>query len=174
MTLLAAGEWPWWALDLGFWSIVVFVLLVAVLGRFASKPIIRGMRERQRRMMEILARAERAREEAGRLLEKQDRERTRSRALARELVAEARRDAEATRNDVIARAREEAKLLKLRAEREIALRKQRTTHEVWTLAASLAVHVAARILETRMTPEDHRRLVHESLEEIRRAPKEVA
>src|SRR5690349_11417871 len=37
-----------WAMDLGIWTLVVFLVLLLVLGRFAWKPLLQGLEHRER------------------------------------------------------------------------------------------------------------------------------
>src|SRR5262245_16537709 len=52
------------ALDLGIWTIVVFLVLLWVLSRFAWQPMLEGLRRREESIRGALDEAQRAREEA--------------------------------------------------------------------------------------------------------------
>jgi F-type H+-transporting ATPase subunit b len=53
---------------LAFWTLVVFILLMVVLGRFAWKPLLAALHERERHLEHVLTESERARNESERLL----------------------------------------------------------------------------------------------------------
>src|SRR5207302_6663800 len=55
------------ALDLGLWSLVVFLLLLFILTRYAWGPMLEGLRKREQGIHEAIREAERTREEAHRL-----------------------------------------------------------------------------------------------------------
>ena len=163
---VAKGDWVWWASDLAVWSGVVFALLVFVLAAFALKPILAAMRQRQEQILATLSRAEAAREEARRLIDKQDAERTKSRALARSLVKEAKADAERTHRTIVERAKDEAERARQRSERETGLLAQKAMHELWMTTTDLSTRLAERILARALSEEDQRRLVDEAIADV--------
>ena len=56
-----------WAIDLGIWTLVVFLLLLFVLSKFAWKPMMQGLEHRERAIHPALHEAQQARDEAARL-----------------------------------------------------------------------------------------------------------
>jgi F-type H+-transporting ATPase subunit b len=73
-----------------FWQIVVFVLVLAALMKFAYPHILGAVEAREARIRELLAAAARDREEAESLLEEQRRQLDEVRTRAQELAAEGR------------------------------------------------------------------------------------
>src|SRR5438876_1655766 len=53
-----------WALDLAIWTVVVFVILVVVLSKFAWKPMLEGLRKREESIRGALDEAAKTRDEA--------------------------------------------------------------------------------------------------------------
>jgi F-type H+-transporting ATPase subunit b len=166
MLLAATGDWVWWAFDLAFWTAVVFVILVVVLAWFAGSPLVEAMRQRQSEILERVSRAEQARKEVEQLLQKQDEERTKSRAAARALIREAKSDADRVRLEVVARARTEAERMQQRAEREIGLLRHKAVYELWVLATDLSASAAEQMVRNELSPDDRRRLVDAAIAEI--------
>ena len=70
------------ALDLTIWTIVVFLLLLAVLYRFAWKPMLQGLQKRETDIHSAVEDARKAREEATRLREEVQAEAPRPRTCA--------------------------------------------------------------------------------------------
>src|SRR5690242_5972874 len=56
-----------WAMDLGIWALLIFLLLLLVLGKFAWKPMLQGLEHREKSIHAALHEAQQAREEAARL-----------------------------------------------------------------------------------------------------------
>ncbi len=102
-----------WALDLGIWTLVVFLLLLFVLSKFAWKPMMQGLEHRERTILSARQEAEQAREEAARLRAQFEEQMRKANDQARELLDEARRAAERTTTEMIAEARK-----KIQAEHE--------------------------------------------------------
>ena len=85
---------------------------------------------------------------------------------ANELVAEGRRDAEATKDRIIAEATEAAKAERTRAINEIELAKNASLQAVAEQSADMAVALAGKIVARQLNPEDHSKLVRESLDSL--------
>src|SRR5579871_1022325 len=52
------------AMDLGIWSLVIFLVLLFVLGKFAWKPLMQGLEHREKSIHAALHEAQQARDEA--------------------------------------------------------------------------------------------------------------
>src|SRR6266545_7895828 len=90
-----------------FWTIVVFVVLLALLWKFGWPAILKSVEERERRIQQQLEEAERARAEPARLLEEHKRTIAGARAEAQDIVAKAKSVAEKERETLLAKARQE-------------------------------------------------------------------
>lgn len=157
--------------DIGnaLWTLVIFALVVYVLGKFAWGPLLRGLQSRENFIRESLEKAQRQREEAEARLQEYEERLARARAEASAIVEEGRRDAEVLKRKIEEDARQEAQRILDRARREIDIATDTAVKELYSLAAGLATEIAARILRREINPQDHERLVSESLEELSRA-----
>jgi F-type H+-transporting ATPase subunit b len=157
------------SLDLAIWTMVVFLLLVFILTRFAWKPMLQGLQRREQAIHQALADAEKAREETQRLQEYLKREMDNAGAKVREILEEARRDAQATADEMLAKARAEIQTERDRLRREMDIARDQALQELWSQTAQLATLVSAKAIRRQLSPEDHRRLVDEALADLRRA-----
>lgn len=169
MMLLAASEWAWWATDLAVWSIVVFVVILAILGRYAAGPIVRSMRARQERIESILAQARLAQQEAAKARAAHEEARARLRIQVKALLDEAQRDAVRSGAELVAAAKREAERLEQRANRDIRLAEQRAVHELWIHATELASRFASSLVRHAASPDDHHRLIERAMAEMGQA-----
>src|SRR5438094_9493122 len=96
-----------WRGDLGIWTIVVFVLRLLVLRRWAWGPMLQGLQTREKSIEAAMAEAQKAREEAQRLREDFDRKIAESGEKARAILDEARRDAQRLGEEMAAKTRAE-------------------------------------------------------------------
>lgn len=167
MMLLAehAAAYVWYH-DLSIWSGVVFVILVAVLARFAGRPIATAMHEREEAVLASLRQAEITRAETDRLRQQHELERAKARKHAEALVAEARRDAERTQKEIIARVQEDVQRLRQRMQREIVLAKRKALDELWQTATELSLDTAGRILALGLSADDHCRLIDQAVADL--------
>lgn len=167
MILLAVeGSPAWFAFDLAFWQGVVFVLLFLGLAFYAGPPIAAAMRRRQTLIVESLRQAQEAAEEIRQIREQQTREREKSRQMAEALLTRAGADAKRIHAEILVRAKEDAESFQRRVDRDIRLATQRAAQELWQVTTALSTHAAEELLRHELDPQDHRRLIDESLAEI--------
>lgn len=157
--------------DLMVYSIIVFLVLLFILKKFAWKPMLEGLQKREANIRSALAEAQRAREEAKRLSEELQHKINNAHETAREILEEARRDAQHTTEEMIARARGEIQIERDRLRREIETARDQALQELWNQTAQVASLVSSKAIRRYLSAEDHRRLIDESLVELREAGK---
>jgi F-type H+-transporting ATPase subunit b len=160
-----------WALDLTIWTVVVFLVLLGVLTKYAWGPMLTGLQKREQNIHAAVAEAQAARDEAEKLrvLLKKDMDQAADRV--RQIMDDARRDAQHTTDEMIAKARGEIQAERERLRREIEMAKDQALHELWAQTAQLAALVSSKAIRRSLTAEDHRRLVDEALAELQNAPR---
>jgi F-type H+-transporting ATPase subunit b len=158
-----------WAIDLGVWTLVVFLLLLFVLGKFAWKPMLQGLEHREKSIHAALKEAEQARDEAERLRQQLQAQIERANEQAREIMEEARKAAERSSAEMIAAARKEIQAERDRSTRDIEMTAEKARQQLWSETAQLATLVSGKVIRRQLGPEDHRQLVDEALAELRRA-----
>ncbi len=162
------GENNIFAGDVGnvFWTLVIFFLVLAVLGKYAWGPLLDSLRAREDFIRESLETAKHDRDQAETRLKEYDDKLTEARAEATAIVEEGRRDAEVARERIEEEARAEADKMVERAKREIGIAKETAVKELYTLSGTLATDIATRIVGRELKPEDHQRLIEESIGEL--------
>ncbi|GIW83061.1 MAG: hypothetical protein KatS3mg105_4868 [Gemmatales bacterium] len=148
------------------WTVVVFVLLLFILKKVAWGPMIEGLHKREESIRTALEDARRAKEEAEQIRAQLKKEMDQAHEKVREILEEARRDAQHTTDEMIAKAREEIQAERDRLRREIEMAKDQALQVLWTRAVELATHVAAKAIARQITIEDHQRLVEEAINEL--------
>ena len=164
----AAGANNPFAGDIGnaLWTVIIFVLVLVVLGKFAWGPILKGLQARETFILESLEKAKHADAEAEkRRLEFEERM-AQARTEATAITEEGRRDAEATKNRILQEARQEAEQERERTKREIRIATDTATKELYALSARLATDMAGRIIRKELTAQDHERLIADSIQEL--------
>ena len=154
--------------DLGnaIWTLVIFALVVFVLGKFAWGPILAGLKQREDFIHDALAKAKHDRDEAAAQLKLYEQKLADARAAASALVEEGRRDADAVRIAIETKAKEDAEQTLQRAKREIGIAKETAVKELYTLSGRLATDIAAKIVQRELKPEDHEKLIRETLDQL--------
>lgn len=156
-----------WAMDLGVWTLVVFLLLLFVLSKFAWKPMLQGLEHRERTIQAALHEAQQARDEAAKIRGQLEEQLHKANDQARSILDEARRAAERTTGEMVAEAHKKIQTEHERLQREMNLAYAQARRDLQTQAAQLATLVAGKVIRRQMNHDDHRQLVEEALAELR-------
>src|SRR5690625_2944681 len=148
------------------WTVIIFLILLGVLMKFAYPAILGYANARERRIQEILDAAAQDRAEAEKLLADQRRQLDESRQEAQQIVAEARQAAERGREELLALARSGQEELIARAKAEIGRERERATELLRGEAVDMALAAAGRLLQEKVGAEEDRRLVHDFLGQV--------
>ena len=146
-----------------FWTLVIFLILLFVLSRFAFKPITAAVAAREAALQRALDEARRDREEAARLLEEHRRAIEGARAEAQRFIAEGHAAGEKIREQMLEQARREQQEILERAQQAIAAERDRAIAELRREAVDLAIRGASRVIEKNLDDQTNRRLVEEFL-----------
>jgi F-type H+-transporting ATPase subunit b len=149
--------------DLALWTAIVFLVLLAVLWRFAWGPIAKGLEGREQMIADQIAQAERSNAEARQLLADYQQKLAGSQDEVRAILEQARRDAEQRGRELIELSRTEAKREQEKSLREIEQAKDGALKELAQMSARLAVDLAGKIVGSRLEPADHARLIEQAI-----------
>lgn len=153
--------------DTGIYSIIVFVCVFLVLAKFAWKPMLQGLNEREASIRTALDQAERTRKEAAEQHAKLQAQINEGANKVREMMEEGRRDAIALKEQMMAEARTEIQAERDRVRREIDTAKDAALEELWAKSVQLATQLSSKAIRRQLTVDDHRRLVDETLAELK-------
>jgi F-type H+-transporting ATPase subunit b len=160
----------WFQTDLALWSFAVFMTLLGLLSAFAWKPIMQGLEKREQGIADMISSTQAANEDAKRMLASYERRLAEATDEVRGMLDEARRDADTTRQAIVAEARKAAEEEQARARHEIGLAKDDALAQIADRAADLAVEVAGKFLREKLGRDDQARLVRDSVASIGTKP----
>jgi F-type H+-transporting ATPase subunit b len=146
------------------WTIITFLVLLAVLRRVAWKPLLAALEQREGTIRSSLEDAQRARQEAEQLLAENRRILADANRDASRIIEQGREESERLRTSIAEQAQTEARRLVDEARREITRERQLAVQELKSTAADLALAAAGKLLNKAVTDADHRRLVNEFLD----------
>lgn len=152
------------------WTILTFLILVALLARFAWRPLLQALERRQATIAQSLDDAQRTRQELERLQRESTQIMAQARAEAESMLARSRSDAEALREELKQKARTEAAAIVKNAERQIQLETARAVQQIRHEAVDLSVAIASKILRRQVTREDNEALIQEALKQVESQP----
>ena len=141
------------------WTIVVFLLLLAILRKFAWPAILGAVEAREQALERQLAEAARDREQAAALLAEHQKLIAEAKAQAHGILVEARGVAEKDRALAIEKTRHEQEELLARARREIVAERDKAVADLRREAVDLSLAAASRLIEKRLDGDTDRKLV---------------
>ena len=152
--------------DLVIWSIVVFLIFLAVLRATAWGPLTKGLDERESRIREDIANAEAARVKSERLLAEHAAKLDQAKEEIREMLAKGRDDSEKVKQDILAEARKEAEALRERAIDDIDRARDQALNELFDVVANQVALATEHVLGRALGDADQDRLISEALTEF--------
>ncbi len=148
------------------WTLIAFAITFFVLRRYAFGPIQKVIDERRERIRQSIEEADRARDEARNLLEEHRKLIGKAKSDAEEILAEARRIADAQRD----RVREETEADRSRrleeTKRQIDAETQRALEQIRAEVAELALVATSKVTGKILDRDDHRKLIEDAIGEL--------
>ena len=132
------------------WTLVIFVLLLVVLSKFAFKPIFAAVEAREKALEDAIEGAKRDRAAAESL-------------LAQQIVADSRATAEKMRTDLLALTKSQQEEMIEQARRAIEGEKAAAIAALRTEAIDLAIAGASRVIEQNLDSAGNRKIVENFL-----------
>ena len=154
-------------LAMAFWTILLFVILLAVLGKWAWGPILTGLQKREEHIRLSIEDAEKARSDADKALAQYQQQLSEAQGQAQAIIEKGRTDALQLAEQLKQQAQDEAQELRHRAQHDIVSARDQALQEIYDQSAQLATDLAGRIINKNLDPQDHRRLLQESLTQLR-------
>ena len=148
------------------WTIVVFLVLLGLLAKFAWKPLLEALEKRQESIRRSLDDAAKARQELERLHTESQRMLAEARAEAESIVARTREDANRLRDEMRQKAQQEAANIVKNAEKQIELETARALQHIRHEAVDLSIAIASKLLQRNVSKEDNERLIEDTFKQL--------
>ena len=149
------------------WAIVTFLVLLALLTKFAWKPLLQALEAREGTIRKALDDARQAKLELERLNQESEKIIRQARVDAESIMTMTRSDAERLREEMRQKARTEAEGIVKNAEHQIQLETARALQQIRHHAADLSVAIASKLIQRNISREDDEKLIEEALKQIR-------
>jgi F-type H+-transporting ATPase subunit b len=145
------------------WTVVIFLILLFVLSKYAFKPITAAVQAREKALEDAIAGAKHDREEAAKLLEEQRRHLEASRDEGQKIVASARAAAEEVRLGLLETARTQGQELIDKARADINRERDAAIADLRREAIDLAILGASKVIEKNLDEKSNRDLIEKFL-----------
>jgi F-type H+-transporting ATPase subunit b len=154
------------ALGLMIWTLALFGFTMWVLSRVALPRIGEALEKRANAIRESIEAAERQRQEADQLLNEYRERLKEAREQAEDIVARARKAAEAAAAEAVSEGKEKREELVAAARRDIETETRRSLERIRKEVADLTVLATEKVTRKALDSEDHKRLIEEALAEV--------
>jgi F-type H+-transporting ATPase subunit b len=149
-----------------FWTLVTFLVMAFLLGRYAWKPLLGALEAREKTIRDSIEQAARDRDEARAMLDEHRKLVDQARRERAEAMGVGQRDAEKLKADILDEARRQREHLLEQAESRIRSELRAARAELRTVAADLAIRAAEKLLTRNLDDATQRRLVETYLEDL--------
>ncbi len=146
-----------------FWTSLTFLLLAFLLGRYAWRPLLGALDDRQRSIEDSLAKAKRERDEAARMLDEHKGLVAQAHRERAEAVAKGEQDAEKLKAEILEQARQQRDQLMKQTDQQIKAGIAQARDALRSTTADLAIRAAGKLLAKDLDDATHRRLVEDYL-----------
>ena len=151
-----------------FWLTIVFFLVLFILRKYAWRPILNFLKERENSIQGALLSAEKAKDEMSKLVADNERIINEAKIERDKIIVEARELKDTIINEARKSASEEAKKLIENAKQSIRKEKESAINEIKEQIVILSVDIAGKILQQKLTESaEQRELIEKSLREIK-------
>lgn len=163
---LVIGAVANWNIGDMIYMIILFIVLLALLKKFAWGPLMNIMEEREKYVANEIEAAEKSRVEAEAAAKEAAERLRQTRQKAQAIIEEAREAGTRQEQEIIRQAREEANRLKEAAKAEIQNEKEKAIQALQDQVASLSVLIASKVIEKEINEKDQERLISDYIKEV--------
>jgi len=152
--------------DMSIYSFLVFLILLGVLYKFAWGPIAAALEQREETIARQIEEARLASEKAALQLKEYEARLAVATDEARQIVAQARKDAELAKDKIVAEARDAAGKERDRAVADIHVAKNQALDEIAQKSVQTAISLAGNIIRREVKPQEHEALIGEAVNQF--------
>lgn len=150
------------------WTILTFLILFALLAKFAWKPLLKVLSEREEKIRTSISQAEEAQKKLESLTAEGETIIAKARSEVQTIIADGKTTSDKLRNDIESKAKNKAQSIIDQAEKRISAEKEKAIIEIRGEVASLSIQIAEKLIRKNLSKEDNMELINESLDQARK------
>ncbi|HSD65032.1 MAG TPA: F0F1 ATP synthase subunit B [Ignavibacteriaceae bacterium] len=151
-----------------FWTVITFIVLMILLKKVAWKPILTALDQREAAIRESLEKAEKAREEAQKVLDENKTNIAQAEEESKKIIDQSRAYAEKLKEQIIRESKEQAKKIVDNAADEIERKTEAAFNDLKNQVAEIAINAAEKILKETLNKETNKKIVDKYIDNISR------
>ncbi len=149
-----------------FWTVVTFLILLVILKKVAWKPILTALDQREAAIKEALEKADKANEEARKILEDNKANLLKAEEESKKVIAQSREYAEKLKNQILQEGKQQAKKMIDDAAEEIERKNKAAFDELKNKVVDIAILAAEKLIKENLNNETQRKIVNNYINEI--------
>lgn len=150
------------------WTVITFFALLALLSRFAFKPIRKLLLEREKRIDDALKDADKARDDAKLILAENEKKLDSARDETRKIINEGHRIVAQMKKEAEEQAKRNADTIAQRAQTEIDREVQKSLDSLKATIANVSVNISRQFLKENIDEEKHMELADDFVERLKK------
>jgi F-type H+-transporting ATPase subunit b len=148
------------------WTMVTFICLAAILGKYAWKPLLKMLKEREDKIRTALEEAERARTETAEMLKQNEKNLARAEEEYQKIVREGKALAEKLKEEIVIKAKQQAQQEIRQASEEIQRSVDAAKLQLRTEIADLAIKATEKILDETLDGNKQKKLIDSVINQL--------
>jgi F-type H+-transporting ATPase subunit b len=148
------------------WTILIFVLLLLILKKFAWKPLLKSLSDREQGIKDTIEKAEYLKQEAEKMLEEHKRMLAKADEESRKMINENKELAEKMKHDILLKTNEDAARMIAQAKSEIEREKVAALNTLKDEIANLAVQAAGKIIDENLDAAKQKKIIDSFINKI--------
>jgi F-type H+-transporting ATPase subunit b len=153
---------------LAFWTVLTFLLLLLILKKFAWKPILSALDEREQKIKDSLLMAEKANEEARQMIEENKKQLLLAEDEAKKIVEQSRVYADKLKSQLLEESKAQSQKLIENASQEIERKKLEAFDELKNQVADLSLSIAEKILKQNVDKNTNAEMIKKYIDDIQK------
>lgn len=149
------------------WTIIWFIVLMLVLGKFAWKPILQGLQSREDYIRRQIEQAEETKQKAGETLAEYHAKLAKADQEGQKIIdgkiAQAQKQAEEMKKNM----QQELDQMRIRAEADLERAKHQAQEQLKVEAGKLVFDLGRQILARELSSEDNHKLIDQAIQKLR-------
>ena len=160
---------PLFTIDPGLfiWSIIIFLLVLLILKRYAWTPLLDFIDEREKEISDSLAMAESAKADLEKIKDESEKILDEAKKQAKVIVGDSKQKAEQSANNILNKAQEKSNEFLVDAKSKIDLEKKRAIKEIKEEVVELSLDLASQVLQRNVKDDDNNKFIQSSLKAVK-------
>jgi len=159
---------PLLVLDPGLfvWTILSFLLLMFLLSKFAWKPLLKMLNEREEKIKTAIEKAENAEKKLETLNEQGEKILSDARSESQKLLLSTKETAQNLKEEIEREAKQKATSIIDQARVQIQAEKNQVLSEIKNELSSFSIMIAEKLIKKNINKDDNMKLINESIEKV--------